>query len=164
MWPGRPFLEGRDSRSFSKSKTLQGLALLWKISILFVWILGITKLENERKVKTNSGGGSNSIIAPSCLNCLFSVVLQGSQLPSRDLWNSEKKLGQVPLFTAIHVCHARESTFNLNAGRNEGIIEETVISFAMLTIPVRQGLLRPRRPNFYTLLQFLPQRHWKLRI
>lgn len=91
-------------------------------------------------------------MAPSCPHCLFSVVLQGSQLPSRDVWNSEKKLGQVPLFTAIHVCHAQESTFNLNAGRNEGIIEETVISFAMLTMPVRQGLLRPRGPNFYTLL------------
>ena len=72
-------------------------------------------------------------MAPSCRHCLFSVVLQGSQLPSRDVWNSEKKLGQVPLFTAIHVCHARESTFSLNAGRNEGIIEQTVISFAMLT-------------------------------
>ena len=48
-------------------------------------------------------------MAPSCLHCLFSVVWQGSQLPSRDLWNSEKKLGQVPLFTAIHVCHSQES-------------------------------------------------------
>jgi len=36
MRPGKPFVEGRGGLSFSKSNFLQGLALLWKISILFV--------------------------------------------------------------------------------------------------------------------------------
>ena len=45
-------------------------------------------------------------MAPSCHHCLFSVVMPGSQLPSRDI-NGEKTLGQVPLF-AIHVYLAQE--------------------------------------------------------
>lgn len=82
------------------------------------------------------------------------MVLQGSQLPSRDK-NGEKNLGEVPLF-AIHVYLLQEwavSYAKIQIYMLDGMkmIEETVIRkqiFAMPTIPMRQGVARDQAPHW----------------
>ena len=127
MWPGMPVLEGRNGLSFSKSKIYQGLAFLWKIRILFVWILGITKLKLKGKSKQIL-----VVMAPSCHHCLLrwfckvhTVAFTGHKWPKKII------LGQARLF-AIHVYLAQEwvvsyAKIQIYMLDRIKIIEETVI-------------------------------------